>query len=356
MTFDLNTLLRPNIRTLKKYSSARDEFSGRAAIFLDANENTAGSAGKTVANRYPDPLQKRLRRMIAAEKGIDAEDKIFLGNGSDEAIDILVRAFCEPGRDRLMLMPPTYGMYRVCADINDAAVLEVPLKPDFSMDTDAVIREAERRRPKLIFICTPNNPSGNSFPPEDIEAVLRNTGSVVLVDEAYIDFSERRSWTRRLDEFPNLVVLQTFSKAWGMAGVRLGIAFASPEITAVMNKIKYPYNVSDLTATAVIDALGSASRKRELVRSIIRRRAGLMREMRSLPMVEHIFPTDANFFLARFRDAKAVYGYLRDRGIVVRDRSGQLHCDNCLRITVGTPEENRVLTETLKNYAAEERS
>ncbi len=353
MAFSLDTLVRENIRTMEKYASARDEFSGTAAIFLDANENSAGSATRKKMNRYPDPLQQRLRKKIAVNKAVDPVDKVFLGNGSDEAIDLLVRAFCEPGRDSLMIMPPTYGMYRVCAAVNDVNVLQVPLRDDFSLDTEKIISQASKHRPKLIFICSPNNPSGNLFDTKDIEKILSGTESLVLVDEAYIDFSDAVSWNQRIDAFPNLVVIQTFSKAWGMAGLRLGMAFAAPGIIEIMNKIKYPYNVSDLTAEAALKALKDGSRKQRIVRKVKKERAWLTERLRELPAVEKVFPTDANFFLLRVNNAKAVYRYLRSEGIVVRDRSGQMHCGNCLRITVGTRRENRILLKKLNAYSGE---
>lgn len=351
MKFSANSLVRENIRKLEKYASARDEFSGKAKIYLDANENTAGSAARKKMNRYPDPLQKQVRKKIAEHKNIDTPEKIFLGNGSDEAIDILVRAFCEPRTDSLMIMPPSYGMYRVCAEINDVNILYVPLKKDFSLDVPQVIRKAREVKPKLIFICSPNNPSGKSFQAENIEAILRNTQGLVLLDEAYIDFSDKVSWNQRINEFPNLVVLQTFSKAWGMAGVRMGMAFAGREIIEIMNKIKYPYNISDLTAAAILKALQDEKRKVNMVLQIKKERGELIRALKSIPLVKEILPTDANFFLARFEDAKAVYRYLKSRGIIVRDRSDQLHCEGCLRITVGTHRENKILVNELKEYS-----
>ncbi|MDD3095412.1 MAG: histidinol-phosphate transaminase [Candidatus Neomarinimicrobiota bacterium] len=353
MTFELESLVRKNILGMMKYASARDEFSGKAKIFLDANENSYGSPAGGALNRYPDPLQRELRKKIAEERGIAREEQIFLGNGSDEAIDLLMRVFGEPRIDSIMVMPPTYGMYKVCADINDLAVLQVSLRPDYSLDTELILKTAAEKKPKLIFICSPNNPSANLMDTDSIRRILDESNAIVVVDEAYIDFADAESWTKEIDAHPNLVVLQTFSKAWGMAALRLGMAFASPEIVALMNKIKYPYNISDLTAKTVISALRQTREKEHIVRQIKTERSRLMTAIADLPFVKEVLPSAANFFLVRFTDAAAVYRYLREKGVIVRDRSGQMHCRECLRITVGTPDENRFLCAVLEDFGKE---
>ncbi len=356
MAINITSLVRKNILKMKKYASARDEFTGKAKIFLDANENAFGSPADQELNRYPDPLQKQLRDKIAAYKGISSPEGLFLGNGSDEAIDLVIRAFCEPRVDSMMLLPPTYGMYSVCANINDIKIIEVELNKDFSLDVEKIIETAKTENPKVIFICSPNNPSANVYAEEDIEAVLNNVDSLVIVDEAYIDFSDSPSWVKRKDEFNNLIVLQTFSKAWGMAGVRLGMAFSDPEIVQVLNKIKYPYNINDVTANIVIKTLIDPSRKEEMVDKIKKERGFLMNAFSNLALVKELISSEANFFLARFDDPDDVYTYLIEEGIIVRNRSNQLHCEGCLRITVGTHEENKILCEALQAYTKRKRS
>jgi len=354
MSIDISSLARKNVLRMKKYASARDEFSGKAKVFLDANENSFGTPGDKQLNRYPDPLQKVLRDKISAYKRLSSAERLFLGNGSDEAIDLILRAFCEPRVDSLMLLPPTYGMYSVTANVNDVSIIEVPLKSDFSLDTDKIIYIAEKKRPKVIFICSPNNPSANIYEEKDIERILSSVGSLVIVDEAYIDFSSKPSWVERLDEFKNLIVLQTFSKAWGMAGARLGMAFADPEIIEILNKIKYPYNISDCTADTVLRTLKDPSRKEKMVSAIKSERKILMKELLKMDLVKEVLPSEANFFLARFDDPDNVYRFLTDEGIVVRNRSDQLHCEGCLRITVGKHEENEMLCDALRKYSKKE--
>lgn len=354
MTIDINSLIRDNVRKMKKYASARDEFSGKAKIFLDANENSFGSPLNKELNRYPDPLQKRLRDKISDYKGLSSPDRVFLGNGSDEAIDLILRAFGEPKADSVMLLPPTYGMYSVAANVNDLGILQVPLNEDFSLDTKTIIDTANSKKPKVIFICSPNNPSANVYAAADIELILRSVPSLVIVDEAYIDFSNEPSWVKRLDEFNNLIVLQTFSKAWGMAGARLGMAFADPLIIEVLNKIKYPYNVSDCTSGNVLEALADPTRKETMVGRIKSERSYLMGKFSEIPLVKEVLPSQANFFLARFDEADKVYAYLTKEGIVVRNRSDQLHCEGCLRITIGTREQNDMLCEALSKYDEKE--
>ena len=356
MTVNITSLVRKNILKMKKYASARDEFSGKAKIFLDANENAFGSPADEKLNRYPDPLQKQLRDKIAAYKGISSPEALFLGNGSDEAMDLVIRAFCEPRIDSMMLLPPTYGMYSVCANINDIKIIEVELNKDFSLDVEKIIETANKEKAKVIFICSPNNPSANVYDEKDVEAVLKNVNSLVIVDEAYIDFSDSPSWVKRRDEFNNLIVLQTFSKAWGMAGVRLGMAYADPEVVQVLNKIKYPYNLNDVTANIVLKTLIDPTRKEVMVEKIKKERSFLMNAFSNMTLVKEVIPSQANFFLARFDEPDDVYTYLTEEGIIVRNRSDQLHCEGCLRITVGTHEENEMLCEALQAYTKRNKS
>ena len=356
MTVNITSLVRKNILKMKKYASARDEFSGKAKIFLDANENSFASPTDEKLNRYPDPLQKQLRDKIAAYKGISSPEGLFLGNGSDEAIDLVIRAFCEPRIDSMMLLPPTYGMYSVCANINDIKIIEVELNKDFSLDVEKIIETANKEKAKVIFICSPNNPSANVYDEKDVEAVLKNVNSLVIVDEAYIDFSDSPSWVKRRDEFNNLIVLQTFSKAWGMAGVRLGMAYADPEVVQVLNKIKYPYNLNDVTANIVLKTLIDPTRKEVMVEKIKKERSFLMNAFSNMTLVKEVIPSQANFFLARFDEPDDVYTYLTEEGIIVRNRSDQLHCEGCLRITVGTHEENEMLCEALQAYTKRNKS
>jgi len=349
--FQLDTLLRPHIAALVPYSSARDEYTGTVGVFLDANENPLGSTTtEGDYNRYPDPHQQAIKQRLAPLKGVRPE-QIFLGNGSDEPIDLLVRATCQPGVDQILIMPPTYGMYEVSASINDVAVTKVPLTPDFQVDTDAVLA-AITDRTKLIFLCSPNNPSGNLLQPDAIRRILDAAQTaLVIVDEAYIDFADVPSWAAQLDRYPNLVVLQTFSKAWGLAGLRLGMCFASPELIAVMNKIKPPYNISAPTQALALDALTHEADKRQMVDAIMAERQWLADALQTLPMVEHIHPSDANFLLVRFADAKGTFASLIDQQVIVRDRSSVKLCDGCLRITVGTRAENERLIEVLRHPA-----
>lgn len=338
----IQNLVRPNIRRLTPYSSARSEFKGKAEVFLDANE----SPYDTGYNRYPDPLQWKLKQAISSLKGI-APEHIFLGNGSDEAIDLLLRIFCEPGADHIITLPPTYGMYRVSADISDVAVKEIPLRPGlFQPDTDAVLAAADAHS-KLLFICSPNNPTGNSIRPELIRELAKGFPGIVVVDEAYIDFSAQESAIRLLPEYPTLVVMQTFSKAWGMAGIRLGMAFASEEIIGYFNKVKPPYNINQLTQEAALKALDGQDAQEAKVQQLLGQRTLLQQYLGGLPFVERIYPSDANFLLVKVEDPASTYNYLVDRGIIVRDRSRVVLCEGCLRITVGTPEENERLFRAL---------
>ncbi|MFN8344101.1 MAG: histidinol-phosphate transaminase [Spirosomataceae bacterium] len=349
MTFNLNNLLRPHILNLVPYSSARDEYTGKEGVFLDANENPYQSANGQHWNRYPDPYQWAIKEKLAPIKGV-RPSQIFLGNGSDEPIDLLVRAVCTPREDNMILMPPTYGMYQVSADINDVPVIKVPLTPDFQIDTENVLA-AVTPQTKIIWVCSPNNPSGNLMRRDDICRLLDNFNGLVVVDEAYIDFAEEPSFTQELDRFPNLVVLQTFSKAWGLASLRLGMCFASEELIRVLNKIKPPYNLSGATQQLLLEALDHVEAKNSMVRDILAEREQLRTNLEALPLVQKIYPSDSNFLLVRFEEALPVMHYLLNEKIIVRDRSKVKLCDECLRITVGTAEENRVLVEALKVFA-----
>ena len=344
---NLQALVRPNIKDLQPYSSARDEFHGQAAIFLDANENSLGSTLEQPLNRYPDPRQSALKERISRIKNIGTEG-IFLGNGSDEAIDLLIRAFCEPGREHILIMPPTYGMYRVCAEINNVAVEEVPLQPDFQMAVQHVLQQLGPST-RLVFICSPNNPSGNLLSRRDVQTILDQTRGLVVVDEAYIDFCAQDSLMPLLKDYPNLVILQTLSKAWGLAALRLGMAFADPFIIEILNKIKPPYNINGMTQKLALQALHQSDRQQDMLTRLIAQRRRLEEELKNIPTVETIYPSAANFLLVRFNQSENVFRQLKEAGIIVRDRSKALHCHNCLRITVGTETENQILIDTLKN-------
>ncbi|WP_336833693.1 MULTISPECIES: histidinol-phosphate transaminase [Sphingobacterium] len=343
--FNLNNLLRENIKKLVPYSSARDEFKGEASILIDANENPFGSPLNHDYNRYPDPLQHQVKAKLSKIKGVPSEH-IFLGNGSDEAIDILYRAFCTPGVDNVILVPPTYGMYEVSANINDVAFKKVNLTADYQLDLDGIANAIDAHT-KLIFICSPNNPTGNSIRRQDIETILNNFRGLVVVDEAYINFSAVKSFTQELAEYPNLVVLQTLSKAWGLAALRLGMAFASKEIIAVYNKIKPPYNINQATQDIVLEALDQVDQVNDWIKETVAEREKLVRELLELDYVQHITPSDANFILVKMEQPREVYDYLVQYGIIVRDRSKVELCEGCLRITVGTPAENQILLEKL---------
>jgi histidinol-phosphate aminotransferase len=347
--FDLTSLVRPNIRAMKPYSSARDEFQGEAHVMLDANENSLGSAGPERFNRYPDPLQRAVKTELAKLKEV-ADNQIFLGNGSDEAIDLLVRLVCIPGQDSILILPPTYGMYEVAANLNDVRLERQPLTPDFQIAPES-IAQIVASDAKIVFLCSPNNPTGNLLHAEAIEQILRGFRGIVVVDEAYADFASAPSWTTRLAEFPNLVVMQTFSKAWGLAGLRLGMAFASPEVINYLNKIKPPYNISEATQQHALAALQDAPRFEQMRQQLLTGRDWLAERLPALSIVEEVFPSDANFLLTRFRpDATAVYDFLVSRGIIVRNRTTQPGCAGTLRLTVGTPQENEELLQALRAF------
>lgn len=348
MEFSIETLVRKNILEMKPYSTARHEFSGAAGIFLDANENAFGSPLQQDYNRYPDPLQWEVKEKISRIKGVPPQN-IFLGNGSDEAIDLLFRIFCEPQKDNVIIFPPTYGMYEVCAAMNDVAVKKIPLLTSYQLDL-AAAEKAIDENTKLVFVCSPNNPSGNSMHRDDIEILLNNFKGVVVIDEAYINYAKQKSFIQELTEYPNLVVLQTLSKAWGLAGLRLGIAFAGQPVIDYMNKVKYPYNISTATQDLVLQALNNVEQVNEWIRTTTEQREWLAKQLAVLSFTLRIYPSDANFLLVKMKAARNIYKYLAAKGIIVRDRSGVILCDDCLRITIGTPDENRQLINLLNEY------
>ena len=338
---ELKNLIRNNIKNLKPYSSARDEYSGEAMVFLDANENPFNAP----YNRYPDPLQRKLKDKIAVIKQC-RPDQIFLGNGSDEPIDLVFRAFCEPGIDNMVSIDPTYGMYQVAADINNIEVRKVSLNPDFNISAGDLLNKADEHT-KLVFICSPNNPTGNLMNKAEILRLVSNFQGLVVLDEAYTDFAPGASLLPELGQYPNLIILQTFSKAWGMAGIRLGMAFAQPEIIRIFNKIKYPYNINILTQQKALDLVEKEADKTSWVELLIMERWKLTKALEKFPFVIQIYPSDANFLLVKMHDAREIYDYLVEKGIIVRDRSKVILCTDSLRITVGSPEENETLLNTL---------
>jgi histidinol-phosphate aminotransferase len=349
MEFDLDNLVRKNIKKMTAYSSARHEFTGTANIFLDANENSFGSPLPENYNRYPDPLQLKLKEKISRIKGVPVPN-IFLGNGSDEAIDLLFRIFCEPSKDNVIIFPPTYGMYEVCAEMNDMKVKKVSLTEHFQLNLEA-IEAAIDVNTKLIFVCSPNNPTGNSINRNDIEVLLNNFDGLVVIDEAYINYSKQKTFIPELTEYPNLVILQTLSKAWGLAGLRLGMAFAGQPIISYLNKVKYPYNINTATQQLAIEALGNISSVNNWTKTTVDQKEWLKDELLKLSFTQIVYPSDANFILVKMMEAGKIYAYLTDKGIIVRDRSKIILCDDCLRITIGTPDENKQLLDVLKAYA-----
>jgi len=348
--FNINDILRNNIKNLTPYSSARDEFQGEASVYLDANENAFGSPLDEQYNRYPDPLQYNVKKRLMEIKGVPIRN-IFLGNGSDEAIDILFRSFCNPGVDNVIIVPPTYGMYQVSANINDVEARKIHLTADYQLNMEG-IAEAIDERTKMIFICSPNNPTGNSIERSDVETLLANFNGIVVVDEAYINYSRQKTFIQELTEYGNLVILQTLSKAWGLAGLRLGMAFASEEIIEVMNRVKPPYNVNEATQQLVLKALQNVDQVNHWIKQTLLERDKLVLALKEFDFVLDIYPSDANFILVKTTDAKSIYNHLVGRGIIVRDRSKVELCEGCLRITVGTPEENIILLEQLENLKA----
>jgi histidinol-phosphate aminotransferase len=348
MSFDINNYLRENIKNLVPYSSARDEFTGEASVFLDANENSFGSPLTKWYNRYPDPLQWEVKEKLSAIKGIPSKH-IFLGNGSDECIDILYRAFCNPGKDNIIINPPTYGMYEVSAHINDIEVRRAKLLDNFQLDLIHLENLVDENT-KIIWLCSPNNPTGNALNREDIETVLNNFAGLVVIDEAYINFSRYRSFIPELQDYPNLVVMQTLSKAWGMAGLRLGMAFASEAIIDVYNKVKPPYNISQSTQELVLEALDEVGQVNDMIKLIVEMRDELVIRLTKLSGVLKVYPSDANFLLVKLDNARTVYDFLLEKGIVVRDRSKVELLEGCLRITVGTLKENNDLIKNLETF------
>ncbi len=348
MDFDANLLVRNNIREMKAYSSARNEFSGDASIFLDANENAFGSPLSGNYNRYPDPHQTELKKKIAQVKGVPIQN-IFLGNGSDEAIDLLFRIFCEPGKDNAIIFPPTYGMYEVAANTNDIALRKIPLTSMFQIDLETLESSIDAQT-KLIFICSPNNPTGNTIDRETVMMILNNFNGLIIVDEAYINYSKQRSFIADLIEYPNLIVLQTFSKAWGLAALRLGMAYASEAIIHYFNKIKYPYNINLATQQMALQALDEVATINEWIRHTVEQREWLAIQLDALPQTDIVYPSDANFLLVKIKNAHLLWHFLVDKGIIVRDRSRVTLCDDCLRVTVGTPDENIELMEAIKLF------
>ncbi|HEV8270691.1 MAG TPA: histidinol-phosphate transaminase [Chitinophagaceae bacterium] len=347
MEFNLDSLVRDNIKKMTAYSSARHEFTGNASIYLDANENSFGSPLPDNFNRYPDPSQMEVKEKLSKIKGVPSQN-IFLGNGSDEAIDLLYRIFCEPGRDNATLFPPTYGMYEVCAEMNDVKVKKVNLTKEYQLDIEA-IEQAIDPFTKLIFICSPNNPTGNSIHHADVEIILNNFDGIVVIDEAYINYSKQRSFIAELTEYPNLVVMQTLSKAWGLAGLRLGMAFASQPLIELMNKVKYPYNINTATQLLVLEALDNINWVNEHIATTVVERERLKDELLNLSFTEDVYPSDANFLLAKMKDARTIYNQLCEKGIIVRDRSKIVLCEDSLRITIGTEDENKKLIEVLNS-------
>ena len=346
--FQLEKLTRPNIQKLTPYSSARDEFSGQAKVFLDANENSLGSPLTKWYNRYPDPHQQAVKEKLSTVKGI-APEHVFLGNGSDECIDLLYRCFCEPDKDNVILCPPTYGMYEVSANINNVAIKKASLLADFQLDLihlESLVDE----HTKLIWLCSPNNPTGNSLHRADIEMVLNNFNGIVVIDEAYINFARQKSFLQELSDYPNLVIMQTFSKAWGLAGLRLGMAFASIEIIQVLNKVKPPYNINQVTQELALKALEEVGQVNDMIKLLVDMRDALTHVFLSMPGVEKVYPSDANFILVKIKDARKIYEFLLTKGIVLRDRSNVKLCEDCLRITVGTETENTILVDAMQEW------
>ncbi len=358
MEFNLQDLVRGNIKSLKPYSSARHEFTGEASVFLDANENSYGSpvilpsyledSTDLGFNRYPDPLQWQLKFAIARIKGVPAEN-IFIGNGSDEVIDLAYRIFCNPAKDNVIICPPTYGMYKVSADINDVVIRKVNLTEQFQLNTEGIL-DATDANTKLLFLCSPNNPTGNNMQRIDVESLLNNFPGIIIIDEAYINFSRQKTFIQELTEYPNLIVMQTLSKAWGLASLRLGLAFASLEIIDLFNKVKPPYNINQASQQLALEALQKTDQINSWIKEIVFQRNFLTKELLELSFVKEVYESDANFLLVKVTDANRLYGHLAKNKVVVRNRSKEVLCDNCLRITIGTQEENHELLKYLISY------
>lgn len=349
MDFNLQNLVRENIKKLTPYSSARKEFTGVAEIFLDANENNFGSPLNENFHRYPDPLQSEIKEKIAIWNDVKSSE-VFVGNGSDEAIDLLFRIFCEPKKDNILICPPTYGMYKVSADINDIEIKKANLTEDFEIDLESIENEFDKNT-KLLFICSPNNPTGNSLDRDAILDLAKNFRGIVVIDEAYINFSDKKSFISEINNLKNIVVLQTFSKAWGLAGLRVGLAFANAEIIELFNKVKPPYNVSEIAQNAVLKSFENKQQVEKMVSAIISEREKLIENLARMEFVTKIYPTDANFVLAKTTDANAIYQFLVDEKIIVRNRTNVEMCEGCLRFTVGTPSENSALINSLRKFS-----
>lgn len=348
MEFNIKKIVRPNIEILKAYSSAKDEYTGEASVLLDANENSLGSPLTKWYNRYPDPYQKLVKEKIGFIKQVPSS-KIFLGNGSDECIDILFRTFCEPGKDNVIVCPPTYPMYEVNAHINNIEIKSAPLLTDYQLNV-AHIEKLVNERTKIIWLCSPNNPTGNSMDRIDIETILNHFNGLVVVDEAYINFSKQKSFIASLVDYPNLVVLQTLSKAWGLAGLRLGMCFADEVILGYMNKVKAPYNINMVSQTLALEALDEVGQVNDMIQHLVDMRIALAEVIQSMPYVEKVYPSDTNFLLVKIPKATDLYQYLLAKGIVVRDRSSLENCSNSLRITVGNEQENTQLVDAIADW------
>ena len=348
MKFNLQKSVRENIRNLKPYSSARHEFTGKASVFLDANENAYGSPGNKKYNRYPDPLQWQLKFLLAKIKGVPAEN-ICIGNGSDEIIDLAYRIFCNPGKDNVIICEPTYGMYAVYADINYIEIRKVNLTDEFNLDVDGIMSATDNNT-KLLFICSPNNPTGNNMNRADVEVLLNNFPGIIIIDEAYINYSKQKTFIQELTEYPNLIVMQTLSKAWGLAALRLGLCYASLDIIDLFNKVKPPYNINLASQQLALQALQNTAQVNEWIKEVVLQKEKLMHELANFSFVKNIYPSDANFILIKVDDAEILYQFLAEHEIVVRNRTKETGCENCLRISIGTPEENDLLLSTLKKY------
>ncbi len=346
--FDLNSLVRENIKILQPYSSARTEYSGKASVFLDANENSYGSPLDQDYNRYPDPLQWKLKQGLSKIKGIPSQN-IFIGNGSDEVIDLAFRIFCEPNKNNIITCPPTYGMYKVCANINDVKVKLVNLTEDFQLDVEKILESIDANT-RLLFLCSPNNPTGNNLNRMDIELLINNFPGIVIIDEAYINYSKQKTFLQELTEYENLIVMQTLSKAWGLAALRLGIAFASEKIIDLFNKIKPPYNINLASQQLGVKALSRIEQVNKNIKITVAERDLLQQQLKNFDFIKKIYTSDANFILIKTDNADELYQYLFAEKIIVRNRSKEPLCENCIRVTVGTPNENKILIETLKNY------
>lgn len=345
--FNVERLVRPHIIAMKPYSSARDEYSGKEGVFLDANENALGSVAQNNYSRYPDPLQWELKHKMEEVFHVSSKN-IFLGNGSDEPIDLIIRAFCRPNIDNIVLLPPTYGMYKVSAVLNEIAIKNVPLTADFQIDIEHIFKAIDSYT-KIVFLCSPNNPTGNNLNKDDIIKVLKNFGGIVVLDQAYADFSSG-DFMDLLAQYPNLIILKTFSKAWGMAALRLGMALASEEIIHILNKIKPPYNINIVTQQAAFEALQKVNLKQDYVKQLISLRKQLEADLKKISLVERIFPSDANFLLVKCKYSAKVFNYLIDNKVIVRDRSHEVGCEDCLRITVGNAAENERLISLLQDF------